>query len=174
MSNAFRFLAVWLAVAVLITGSLTALRVRNASQEDMLLVVAMNRIRAAYVAIDPTIAEHLVTGWSDDAGVTRTYVMGLPRHRLATVFASAFIFAGTVNAIVAASLGAVIAGAAGAPDWATLVLSGATGVAYFSSSSTQRIADTVEPLDPGPFGSRAEGVNWADQASLVLATDSVA
>jgi hypothetical protein len=80
MSNAFRFLAVWLAVAVLITGSLTALRVRNASQEDMLFVVAMNRIRAAYVAIDPTIAEHLVTGWSDDeAGVTRTYVMGLPR-----------------------------------------------------------------------------------------------
>lgn len=132
MSNAFRFLAVWLAVAVLITGSLTALRVRNASQEDMLLVVAMNRLRAAYVAIDPTIAEHLVAGWSDDeAGVTRTYMMGLPRRRLATVFASAFIFAGTVNAIVAAGLGAVIAGAAGAPDWATLVLSGATGVAYF-------------------------------------------
>src|SRR5215207_5790182 len=59
MSNTFRFLAVWLAVAVLITGSLTALRVRNASQEDMLLVVAMNCLRAAYVAIDPTIAEHL-------------------------------------------------------------------------------------------------------------------
>ena len=50
MNNTFRLLAVWLALAVLVTGSLTALRVRNASQEDMLLVVGMNRLRAAHSA----------------------------------------------------------------------------------------------------------------------------
>jgi hypothetical protein len=132
VSTTFRLLAAWLAVAVLITGSLTALRVRNASQEDMLLVVAMNRLRAAYVAIDPMIQDYLVTGQTDDEeGLTRTYVLGLPRHRLATVIASAFVFTGAVNAIVAAGLGAVIADAAGTADLATLALSGSTGMAYF-------------------------------------------
>jgi hypothetical protein len=132
MNNTFRLLAVWLALAVLVTGSLTALRVRNASQEDMLLVVGMNRLRAAYVAMDPTIAQYLVTGWTDDeAGVAQTYAMGFARHPLAHVFASAFVFTGTVNAIVAAGLGAVIADAAGTRGWVTPVISCATGVAYF-------------------------------------------
>jgi hypothetical protein len=132
MNNTFRLLAVWLALAVLVTGSLTALRVRNASQEDMLLVVGMNRLRAAYVAMDPTIADHLVTGWTDDeVGVNQTYAMGFSRHPLAHVFASAFVFTGTVNAIVAAGLGAVIADAAGTRGWVTSVISGVAGVAYF-------------------------------------------
>jgi hypothetical protein len=34
MNTTFRLVAVWLGLAVLVTGSLTALRVRNASQED--------------------------------------------------------------------------------------------------------------------------------------------
>jgi hypothetical protein len=132
MNSTFRLLAVWLALAVLVTGSLTALRVRNASQEDMLLVVGMNRLRAAYVAMDPTIAQYLVTGWTDDeAGVNQTYAMGFARHPLAHVFASAFVFTGTVNAIVAAGLGAVIADAAGTRGWVTPVISCAAGVAYF-------------------------------------------
>jgi hypothetical protein len=132
MNDTFRLVAAWLALAVLVTGSLTALRVRNASQEDLLLVVGMNRLRAAYVEIDPTIEQYLVTGSTDDeAGVARTAVMGLPRHRLAHVFASAFVFTGTVNAIVAAGLGAVVANAAGTPGWATAMISAATGLAYF-------------------------------------------
>lgn len=132
MNNTFRLLAVWLAVAVLVTGSLTALRVRNASQEDLLLVVGMNRLRAAYVEIDSGIAKYLVTGFTDDeAGVTRTYTMGFPRHPRATVLASAFVFTGTVNAIVAAGLGAVIADAAGTRGWVTPVISALAGVAYF-------------------------------------------
>jgi hypothetical protein len=132
MNNTFRLVAVWLAVAVLVTGSLTALRVRNASQEDVLLVVGMNRLRAAYVAMDPTIAQYLVSGWTDDqAGVAQTYTMGFARHPLAHVFASAFVFTGTVNAIVAAGLGAVIADAAGTRDWVTALVSGAAGGVYF-------------------------------------------
>ena len=37
----------------------------------------MNRLRAAYVKLDPGIAEHLVTSQYDDqAGVMMTYTMG--------------------------------------------------------------------------------------------------
>ena len=132
MNSTFRLVAVWLSLAVLVTGSLTALRVRNASQEDMLLVVGMNRLRAAYVELDPGVEKYLVTGFTDDeAGVTQTYTMGFPRHPRATVLASAFVFTGTVNAIVAAGLGAVIADAAGTRDWVTPVISAAAGAAYF-------------------------------------------
>jgi hypothetical protein len=38
VNDSFRLLAIWLGVSVLVTGSLTALRVRNASQEDLMLV----------------------------------------------------------------------------------------------------------------------------------------
>jgi hypothetical protein len=92
----------------------------------------MNRLRAAYVELDPGIAQYLVAGFTDDdAGVTQTYSMGFPRHRQSAVLASAFVFTGTVNAIVAAGLGAVIADAAGTSGWETSVISGVAGVIYF-------------------------------------------
>lgn len=80
MNDSFRLLAVCLGISVLTTGTLTALRVRNASQEDLMLVAGMNRLRAAYVEIDPWIKDHLVTGWTDDpAGIRRTYNLGVNR-----------------------------------------------------------------------------------------------
>src|SRR3954454_4387451 len=49
VNAAFRVLAIWLGLAVLATGSLTSLRVRNASHVPLRLVVSMNRLRAASV-----------------------------------------------------------------------------------------------------------------------------
>jgi len=46
-------------------------------------------------------------GSTDDAaGIQRTYVMGVRRGGLTHFLASAFVFAGAVNVIVAAGLGA--------------------------------------------------------------------
>lgn len=115
LNDSFRLLAVWLGISVLVTGSLTALRVRNASQEDVMLVVGMNRLRAAYVEIEPWVKDHLVTGWTDDpAGIQRTYAMGVRRSGLSHFLGSAFVFAGAVNVIVAAGLGAALAETVGA------------------------------------------------------------
>jgi hypothetical protein len=45
------------------------------------LIMGMNRIRAAYVAIDPGLAPYFVASWHDDrAGLMRTYTMGAARH----------------------------------------------------------------------------------------------
>lgn len=131
MDDSFRLLAVWLGVSVLVTGTLTALRVRNASQEDLMLVIGMNRLRAAYVEIDPWIKDHLVTGWTDDsAGIERTYNLGVKRSGPSYFLASAFVFAGTVNVIVAAGLGAVLADTAGAGGTVTVLIGAASALLY--------------------------------------------
>jgi len=131
MNTSFRLLAVWLGVSVLATGTLTALRVRNASQEDVMLVAAMNRLRAAYIEIDPWVRDHLVTGWTDDpAGIQRTYTMGFQRRGLTPFFASTFVFAAAVNIIIAAGLGAVLADTAGTGGAATALIGCAAAIVY--------------------------------------------
>ncbi|MEV0282952.1 MULTISPECIES: hypothetical protein [unclassified Kribbella] len=131
LNSSFRLLAAWLGVSVLVTGSLTALRVRNASQQDLMLVIGMNRLRAAYLELDPGIQEHLVTGWTDDpAGIDRTYDMGVRRSGVSHFLASAFVFAGAVNIIVAAGLGAVLADTAGTNGAVTAVVGALSALAY--------------------------------------------
>jgi hypothetical protein len=45
--------------------------------DDAAMLVGMNRLRAAYVELDPGMERFLVTVWHDDiAGLTRTYTMG--------------------------------------------------------------------------------------------------
>jgi hypothetical protein len=131
LSGAFRTLAVWLALSVLVTGSLTALRVRNASQEDLMLVAGMNRLRGAYVEMEPAIRNYLVTGATDDpAGIRLTYGMGVRRSGLSHFLASAYLFASTVNAIVAAGIAAIVADTAGANEAGTWLVSAAGALTY--------------------------------------------
>jgi hypothetical protein len=48
--------------------------------DDESMVIGMNRLRAAYVDLDPGVAPYLVTGITDDLiGVRRTY--GMTRTR---------------------------------------------------------------------------------------------
>jgi hypothetical protein len=96
-----------------------------------MLVIGMNRLRAAYIEIDPKVKDYLLTGWTDDsAGIQRTYAMGVPRSGLAHFLASAFVFAGVVNVIVAAGLGAVLADTAGTGGPATALIGGAAALLY--------------------------------------------
>ena len=87
----------------------------------------MNRLRAAYVEMDRSIAAYLVTSWHDDmAGISRTYAMGLPRTTVSQVVGSTALFL-VVNSIVAGTLGALVANAAGAPVALVSVLGPAAG-----------------------------------------------
>ena len=131
VSGPFRLLAIGLGLSVLLTGSLTALRVRNASQEDLMLVAGMNRLRTAYIALDPWIKEYLVTGWTEDAsGISRTYTPGIQRTGSSHLWGSAFVFVATVNVIVAAGLGAVMADTMGAADPVTVISGGFAALLY--------------------------------------------
>jgi len=128
----FHVLSIGLAAVVLILGTLTGVRVRNASVEDRAAIIGMNRLRAAYVALDPTIADYLVTSWhDDDAGVMRSTTLGTPRHPVAQVIGGTNIFMTAVNTIVAGTLGALIAGAAGWSPALVTVTGLAVAVGYF-------------------------------------------
>lgn len=103
-TDTFRFLAVVLGLTLLTTGTLTSFRVHNASQEDYLFIKGMNRLRAAYVDIDPSLAPYFITGLTDDeAGIAQTYTMGV-RRDVSHVAASAGLFILVVNTIVAAGV----------------------------------------------------------------------
>ena len=59
------FALVLLGMVVMI-GTLTQIRVVNASNEDLAYVIGMNRLRAAYLELDPGIERYLVTSAHDD------------------------------------------------------------------------------------------------------------
>ena len=59
---------------VVMIGTLTQIRVVNASNEDLAYVIGMNRLRAAYLELDPDIEQYLVaSAHDDDRGVWQTY-----------------------------------------------------------------------------------------------------
>ena len=129
--QAFRVLAIGLAAAALVLGTLTGLRVHNASADDAAILLGMNRLRNAYVAMDPGVEPYLVTSRYDDAaGLMASYLMGARRSRLSHVMGSTSMFINVVNAIVAGTLGALIAGAAGGPVWVIATIGAASGLTY--------------------------------------------
>ena len=129
--TAFDIMSIGLAAAILLLGTLTGVRVHNASTDDAMMILGMNRLRAAYIDMDPSIAAHLVTSWHDDmAGISRTYAMGYPRTTVSQVVGSTSMFMVVVNAIVAGTLGALVANVAGAPVALVSVLGSAAGLGY--------------------------------------------
>jgi len=132
--TAFKVLSIGLSSAVLVLGTLTAVRVHNASVDDRVLVIGMNRLRAAYLEIDPTLADYLVTSWHDDqAGVMRTYTMGT-RPLVSHILGSTTIFLNIVNTIVAGTLGSLISDAAGARPTVVVIVGAISGLSYLAAT----------------------------------------
>jgi hypothetical protein len=129
--TAFDVSSIGLVSAVLVLGTLTGVRVHNASVDDAALIIGMNRIRAAYVAIDPGLAPYFVASCHDDrAGLMQTYTMGAALHMFSHVVGSTSMFMTVVNAIVAGVLDALIANAANAtPTFIAII--GLSALAYF-------------------------------------------
>lgn len=130
-SSTFRLLAIVMGLSLLVSGTLTSFRVHNASQEDYMFIKGMNRLRAAYVDIDPTLTPYFITGLTDDeAGIYQTYGMGATRRSVSQVLASAAMFIIVVNTLVAAGVTAFVlwpAGGLAAALGAALV-----GVSHFA------------------------------------------
>nr|WP_201471216.1 hypothetical protein [Microbacterium hydrocarbonoxydans] len=117
-----------------VIGFMTQVRVMNVSEEDMMYVVAMNRIRGAYVDLDPEVADvFLASPHDDEPGMKRTYSFLRPR-RLSILLGSSVMLLIVVNACVVGMLvGSVAVAAGGAFAWAIAlgVLAGALFAAGF-------------------------------------------
>jgi hypothetical protein len=128
---AFRVMSIGFASVALVMGTLTAIRVNMASQEDACLVAAMNRIRHAYVDLAPEIEPYLTTSIHDDnRGLMHTYAMGQPRRVPFHILASTSFFLMVVNGIVAGTLGALVASALDAGPAVVAVVGVLAGTAY--------------------------------------------
>jgi hypothetical protein len=127
----FQVLAIGLAGAGLILGTLTSVRVFLASDEDAGLVLAMNRLRAAYAELAPGIEEQFVTSTRpDQVGLMQTYTLGVRRHPLVHVVGSTNFFVGTVNMLVAGALAALIAATMDAATAVVVLVGVLAAVAY--------------------------------------------
>ncbi len=83
---------------VVVIGTLAQMRVGNASMEDLAHVIGMNRLRAAYVEIDPAIERYLVTSAHDDHnGLWQTYNHRVGPNTLMQPLASSGAFITVLN-----------------------------------------------------------------------------
>ncbi|MEO6310506.1 MAG: hypothetical protein ABIO33_07450 [Leifsonia sp.] len=119
---------------VLLVGLLTQLRVMNVMMEDLQHVLAMNRLRAAYVELDPGIERHFMTSHFDDlAGSRQTYYFLGPRGP-SQVLGSSMTFITAVNAMLLGLLAAAAAGFVTASPELAAVIGTAFGVVLFTGS----------------------------------------
>ena len=109
------------------------MRVAAASQEDAQLVRAMNRLRRAYVDLAPEVEPYLTASThDDDAGLMETYTLGRRRRTALQIVASTLVFVTVVNTLVAGTLVALIASAAGASTASTLIVSVVAGLGHLA------------------------------------------
>jgi hypothetical protein len=156
------FALVLLGMVVMI-GTLTQIRVVNASNEDLALVIGMNRLRAAYLELDPGIERYLVTSAHDDGrGIWQTYdyLMGPNRTQ---PLASSMAFILLVNSGLSGVFAALVAVALGAPGPLVGAVAAVCGQAFLGISLTlvvrqyRRMQRRYVPLFPTPDGSTGRG-----------------
>lgn len=132
----FRLFAVVILGVLCVIGTLTNVRVVNVAHEDLMYVLAMNRLRAAYLALDPGIAPYLMASSHDDqAGSQQTYYWLGRRSDFSHVVGSSMIFIAAVCAALTGLFAAALGGLLGAPAWALYALGFGVGVAYLAVSS---------------------------------------
>jgi hypothetical protein len=143
---------------VILVGALTQIRLGNAAIEDLAHVIGMNRLRAAYVELDPGIERYLVTSaHDDDNGIWQTYnhLRGGPNPIWQSVASSpAFIM--LVNAGLTGVFAALVAVALDAPGPLVAAVAPACGLAFVGISVTlagrqvQRVNRRYVSLFPAP------------------------
>lgn len=121
---------------VLIVGVLTQVRVFNVADEDMMFVVAMNRLRGAYVDLDPKVEQYFLAATADDQrGMRRTYSFLRDRSDASQVLGSSAVLIAIVNASVLGLLTGGIAAASGAPASVDIVVGIVLGLAMVIGST---------------------------------------
>lgn len=158
-SDAFVLLAVIVLCIDVAMGLLTQVRVMNVAQEDLMYVTAMNRLRSAYVDLDPGVAPYLMAAHHDDeAGSAQTYFFFGNRSPLSHVAGSSMVFMNTANAALIAILSGLLLTLLGGGTTAAVVVGAVCGFAFLAGSAYlgyraySGIWSRFTPLSPSPPG----------------------
>ncbi len=158
---AFISIAIFMLSVVFFVGLLTVQRLLMLNRDDYMWVVAMNRIRNAYLAVHPELEPHFSTSPHDDlAGVLQTLgVEPLGGTRLGSLVHSLVTLPGMIGVIVASvggAIGALIASGFGAPRVVVLLLglvfflAGIALVAVWGRRSVRAPIPGMKPRFPTP------------------------
>ncbi|MEO5920345.1 MAG: hypothetical protein ABIQ01_04300 [Pseudolysinimonas sp.] len=155
--EAFPMFAIAVLAVALLVGFLTQIRVYNVAVEDLMYVVAMNRLRGAYASLVPGVEKWFMSSPHDDrAGGERTYFFFRPERGASVVLGSSMVFIVVVNATLGGLLAAtIVAFTTGSFVWAAIV-GLVVAVAYFVVSNMngyalyRRVWRHHEPLSPTP------------------------
>ncbi|MCA4133724.1 hypothetical protein [Arthrobacter sp. M4] len=163
VGQATRFTDSFMAFAITILfvdvaiGLLTQLRVMNVALEDLMYVVAMNRLRAAYLDLDPGLARYFMAGVHDDqSGSRTTYDFFERRSTFSHVAGSSMIFMNAANSVLIALLAGTIWWAVGAPLGVCILLGSLLGAAFLVACAVSGYRNyratwnTFSPVSPTP------------------------
>jgi hypothetical protein len=160
-SEAFVMLAVIVLCIDVAMGLLTQIRVTNVGLEDLMYVTAMNRLRAAYVDLDPGVAPYLMAAAHDDrAGADRTYFFFGNRNPRLHVAGSSMTFMIAVNAALLAILSGLLMTLFGAGTVSAVIVGAVIGTAFLTGCSIHGYLTYMElwrrfkPLSPTPPGDK--------------------
>ena len=150
---AFIAIAIFMLTVVVVTGIFTVARLMALNRDDFRWVVAMNRIRNAYLDLHPELEPHFTTSPYDDLpGALQTLgIAPSGSDRLGSVFHGLQTLPGMLSVIVSAVAGAIgglIAIGFGAPVVAVLL----SGIALFVAAFVLMAVwgrRAVRGLDPG-------------------------
>ncbi len=122
--------AIGILFLLLVLGLITTVRAHNTATEDLMYVVAMNRLRGAYLDLDPGLDRYLLMSPNDDAGgIDRTYHYFYPRGSATVVFGSSMMIITVVTSTVAGLFAGALAVALSAPIGVAVGLGIVVGVA---------------------------------------------
>src|SRR5439155_19726442 len=125
------------------------MRVGNRSIEDLAHVIGMNRLRAAYVELDPALERYLVTSpHDDDAGLWQSYnhLVG-PNARMQPL-ASSGAFIAFLNAALTGAFVGLAAMALHAPGPVVGVVAAVSGLTFLGLSVTTGLRKVQRSMRP--------------------------
>ena len=158
---AFIAIAIFMLAVVLVTGVFTVARLMALNRDDFRWVLAMNRIRNAYLDLRPELEPHFTTSPYDDLpGALQTLgIEPTGADRLGSAFHSLQALPGMLSVIVASVAGAIgglVAVGFGAPPVAVLLsgiamfLAAAVGMGVSGSRSVRRLSPGLQARFPSP------------------------
>jgi hypothetical protein len=141
-------LAMVLLPVVMLLGVATYVRLVQINNEEFKLVLAMNRLRQAYLRIEPGLEPFFTTGHHDDEhGLVATYMLDRPSRRwlLVHFVINTPTIVATVDAALAAVIAVLVLQAAGATT-AAMVVGGVVAFLAVWGGLMPLQRHTVDPL----------------------------
>jgi len=152
--SGFQMFALVVLPVVLLLGLATFLRLVEADIEDAWLVVAMNRLRHAYIDLEPELEQYFVASHHDDpAGILQTYSFR-SNVGFSHLLSGSPVIVGAIDAVLAGVLAAIVCLALNAAVPVQVAVGCIAGLAMASLLGlmgvrrVRRVSSDYQPLFP--------------------------